>query len=1009
MKGFSFATKLIAGVITIQTVIVVVLLWNSARFIENSNLEVYEHSAHEIISAIADSLAPVISLDEKTTLAEFIATLEESGHFEYLVVKNDQGKNVASFGSIPVFSEENTLDVTEPITDESGKELATLRVGFVTSHAGLFTSDAWRGSVSIALFVVFFSALITAFVAWFYTRNLRKLREGTEAMICGDLSKEIKIDSHDEVEEVAKAVNRLASYLGKSLLELNQFKDTLDNTLDCVFMFVPDTLKLIYVNQGAIEQVGYTREELLNMSPVDIKPEFSERSFREVLAPMLTGKKQTHMFETVHKCKDGNLVPVEIFLQYVSTAGEEGRFVAIVRDITERKKVERALLKAAEGFSTPNSEEFFAELAKYLANEMEMDYSFVGEFLKSKDMVATMAVCAKGNIVDNFEYDLKGAPCRNVIGGDICYYTENIQRQFPEDTLLVDMEIESYIGVPLLSKEGAVMGLMVLLDTKPLERPTFVKSMLQIFSTRAAIELERAIADRALRASRERLARAQQIAGMGDWEWDMEKNTMRWSDQMYRTLSLASQEKPASLSLLLELAHHKDRAELRKSMQGAGSEWLTADLDYRLKVRKGPDRTVHIHAEVVVDDSGKVMKVVGTLQDITRRKSEENTLMQRQKLESLGVLTGGVAHDFNNILASIMGNANLAMEDISKDSPAHECLEDVILSSKRAADLAGQMLAYSGQGKFSSESINLSDLVSNMTRLVSAATPKHVVVKYELSGDIPPIDADANQMRQVVMNLVINAAEAIGDAGGTVTVSTGTVDISKNDFKACIDSDISEGTYVFAEVLDDGEGMDAETVSKIFDPFFTTKFIGRGLGLAAALGIARGHGGTISVKSDLGAGACFRVFYPVAITPPEKKIERHLPPRKQNNDNGNKIKTVLVVDDDSHVLDATIRMLKKAGYNVIPAHDGGEAISVFRDQHKNIDLVLMDVNMPVLRGEDAFEQMCEIQSTARVILTSGYSVKEASSRFKDAPPAGFIQKPYTYKDLVNKLKQVLTA
>lgn len=402
-----------------------------------------------------------------------------------------------------------------------------------------------------------------------------------------------------------------------------------------------------------------------------------------------------------------------------------------------------------------------------------------------------------------------------------------------------------------------------------------------------------------------------------------------------------------------------------------------------------------------MDAGGRRFAVV-IARDVTQRKELERLLLQKDKLESLGLLAGGIAHDFNNLLVGIMGNASLALEAISSNSPARAMLKDVMLASETAGNLTRQLLAYAGKGRFLVETIDVSDLVRQIHNLLGTSVPKNVTLRLELEDDLPSIEADVTQIQQLIMNLVINAAEAIGDQQGSVLLTTGVQHID-DDYIASVlaPAQISPGDYICLEVHDTGSGMTEETIEKIFDPFFTTKFTGRGLGLAAVLGIVRGHMGAIKVYSTLQQGTTFKVLFP-ATTEQTRKQETA---KEAEHSSGGE--TVLVVDDEHIVRRSAKAMLERYGYSVVLAENGREAVELYKVLGGKIDVVLLDMTMPVMGGEEAFRQLKMLRPDVRVILSSGYNEVEAVRRFTGKGLAGFLQKPYSAVTLANRIRSVL--
>ncbi|MCM0084188.1 response regulator [Geomonas sp. Red32] len=399
------------------------------------------------------------------------------------------------------------------------------------------------------------------------------------------------------------------------------------------------------------------------------------------------------------------------------------------------------------------------------------------------------------------------------------------------------------------------------------------------------------------------------------------------------------------------------------------------------------------------------------VRDITDRKRAEaeqlanvqleKQLMQAQKLESLGILAGGIAHDFNNILMAIIGNADLALRKVPKESPVCDNLAEINRSAGRAADLARQMLAYSGKGKFVVESIDLNRLVDEMLHMLKVSISKMAVLRFNPGAGLPTMEADATQIRQVIMNLIINASEAIGERSGVVAINTGWMECDRDYLvNNWMDEGIAEGSYVFLEICDTGCGMDEATKAKVFDPFFTTKFTGRGLGMAAVQGIVRGHKGSIRVYSELGKGTTFKLLFPASGKPAELLTEG------PEEDGWRGSGTVLLVDDEETVRATGGKMLRELGFEVATACDGREALERFR-LAGNVTLVVLDLTMPHMDGERCFRELKALDPGVKVIMSSGYNEQDVTQKFVGKGLAGFIQKPYKLSDLKKVIRETV--
>ena len=436
------------------------------------------------------------------------------------------------------------------------------------------------------------------------------------------------------------------------------------------------------------------------------------------------------------------------------------------------------------------------------------------------------------------------------------------------------------------------------------------------------------------------------------------------------------------------------------------------DEELNISRKDGSKIYVSLNSSAVYNEDGEILYSRSIWRDITDRKSAEDEriklekkLSEAQKMKSLGILAGGIAHDFNNLLMGIVGNADLLMMEADPGSAEEENIKEILEASSRLADLANQMLAYSGKGKFVVEVIDVNEVVKKMTKLLKASMTKKIELNYTLGEDVSPVEADTTQLRQVLMNLITNASEAIDDEEGIINVITGTLDHDE----ACVgesllNEDLEEDKYTFIEVTDTGCGIEKDSVNRIFDPFYSTKPSGHGLGLAAVLGIMHGHNGAIKVDSNPGEGTSFRILFPIH-EPLEENVEAE-PVINDDVVDLSKGGSVLLVDDEVPVLKVGSKFLEKMGFSVVTAANGVEALEMYRGQPGKIDLVILDLTMPKMGGSETFNELRKINKDVPIIICSGYSEQETTKKFSNRGLDGFIQKPYSYEKLLAAIRDI---
>jgi PAS domain S-box-containing protein len=572
-----------------------------------------------------------------------------------------------------------------------------------------------------------------------------------------------------------------------------------------------------------------------------------------------------------------------------------------------------------------------------------------------------------------------------------------------------DREILRQAGIratqstPLLARSGERLGVFSTYWGKPHELTAAEIHSLDVLARMAADLLARGRAVRRLRESEESLRLfVENVREYALVQTDLGGSITRWNRGAERLFGYARGEtlgKPLAMVLAPE-----DRPDGSVENQVAAIKAGRRSEDAGFLARRDGRRfRAHWVAEPISDDKGEILGAAIVVHDETERLRAVEVELQRQKLESVGLLAGGIAHDFNNLLTSIMGNASLVVNEIPAQWASH--LRVVIETAEVAAGLIRQLLAYSGKDESMANRLNVAEVVHETGALVQFSIPKSVQLSVAAEQRLPPVRADRAQLQQILMNLAINAGEAIGEGNaGRIKIGTTMADIDEV-FTDALGQEMTPGRYIVVEVRDTGSGMDAAILPKIFDPFFTTKFIGRGLGLAAVAGMIRGQRGAVTVESTPGRGSTFRVFLPAA---------KDLDQEAEGEQDAILQATVLVVDDELTVRDFVAAALRQRGYRVLTAGDGREAVGILEERGLDaaapaVDAVVLDLIMPVMSAREFLPVLRERWPETKVLLTSGYNEAEAKQLGAGQPGIAFLQKPYTAQRLGEAITDLLEA
>jgi PAS domain S-box-containing protein len=764
--------------------------------------------------------------------------------------------------------------------------------------------------------------------------------------------------------------------------------------------------------------------------PPEVAVEFGEQD-----RGVMNSRHPLHVEELL-TCKDGRPVWFEtIKTPLFNDHGEVVGTTGLARDITERKVREREIERLNRLYAAlselnqivvrvESREELFREVCRIIAEKAEFKVAWIGCPEPATPRIVPMASGGdEQSYLDVVEIYSDDRPeGRGPTGTCIREGNPFVVNDFAGDprvmpwlAVIGTLSLRAVAALPIRF-HGEVWGALTIYSSEP---NVFQDKELALLEEAAAAislalenlehESQRKRAEDALRESEERFrvtfeeAPVGMVIGVGD-------GVIAKANRALCSISGYCQEELLGRHVR-DLAYPEDRALsdplVKRLLAG---EIPSFTLEKRYLRKDGHFFWAQATTALAYGPDGKAAFALGVVEDITNRKRAEQEklelerrLLHAQKLESIGILAGGIAHDFNNILAGIMGYADLVKRQLPASETAQEDLDVIKKAVQRAADLTRQMLAYSGKGKFIVEPVSLSRIVEDNKKMLAMSVSKKAVVRYDLASDLPTTLADASQIHQVILNLVINASDALGEQNGVIAITTDTIQCDRASLAAlAVGNDLREGLYVRLEVSDTGCGMDQETAGKIFDPFFTTKCTGRGLGLAAVHGIVRGHKGAIRVLSEPGKGTTFQVLFPVSDTTAPLAIAKSIPAKPWHGTG-----TVLVVDDEEMVRTLASRMVEHAGFAVLTANDGEEAVRAYRQHQDEIVCVLLDLTMPKMSGEETFHALRQIRSDVRVILSSGYGKAATTERFSQLGPAGFIQKPYQFETLVARLWEAL--
>jgi PAS domain S-box-containing protein len=808
--------------------------------------------------------------------------------------------------------------------------------------------------------------------------------------------------------------------------DLPELYRLLIDTLEDTAVFLIDTAgRFATWNPGVERLLGYSESDFIGRHAAVLfipeEPGGAEQEMR------LAAERGRALDQRWHLRRDGSRLYADgTLVALKDPSGGLIGFAKILRDITDKKRAEDEQRFLAEaGAILAGSLDYDTTLANVarLAVGSLADYCIVNLLTADRrvDRVAwTHRDPARQPVMDQAFQSGPGEPASDhpvavpLLAGQSVFVPETTPEWMEHNlvypgALLVAKEfgLQSIMLVPLRGRDFTLGALVFCFDRTSGRRYTERNlGLAQELGRRAGMAVENARLYKAALESEARLKEnertlrlATEAAGVGVWSLDAATRRLAWSEQGRRLLGLPPNAEPLGYSRFMELVHPDDRVRLDAAVRESLEDGAAFDVEFRVVFPDGAVRWIASKGLAQPGDDGRPARFSGVSIDITARKLAREAAEEANRLESIAMLAGGIAHEFNNLLTGIMGNASLIGEELPPGSRAAGRVDDLLASAERAAELTRQLLAYSGKGRYVPRHLDISEQVWSIAGLLQASLPGKVRLQLELPSGLPPIEADSDQIQQVVVALVMNAGEAIKNGQGAVTVKTAAADLDLSRIHDRFPGrEIAPGPYVVLEVRDTGVGMDEFVKSRIFEPFFSTKFAGRGLGLAAVQGIVRGHGGAMEVESEPGSGATFRLFFPAAkgAGASGENGERRAAPAQG---------VILVADDEEIVRKVAKAALEKRGFQVVLAENGEIAVERFREAPSRFTAVLLDMAMPVMSGEEAMERIKSIRPDVPVIASSGYSEAEALRRFGTGI-SGYIQKPYTAAKLAGAVASI---
>jgi two-component system, cell cycle sensor histidine kinase and response regulator CckA len=725
---------------------------------------------------------------------------------------------------------------------------------------------------------------------------------------------------------------------------------------------------ILRVNQAELDLLGYTRDEYLGRNIIDFH---ADRDVIDDILRRLSSGEILHDYPARLRCKSGSLVHVLIDSSVFFDNGEFKHTRCFTRDVTNQREAHEAT----------------ARLAAIVASSTDAIIS------KTLDGVITSWNAAAARIFGYSSAEMVSQPIYRLIPAEYHDAERALLDQIRRGEPVEISEAER------ITKDGSRIHISI--SVSPIrdaqDRVVGASSIKRDIT-------ERRRAAETLRQSQERLQLALKAARMGTWWWDVPSNVLTWDTGLQKLYSLGSGETVTSYEQFINRVHADDRGFVESSVNAAlhGSGGL--DYEFRIVLPDGRVRWLADQGRVVRDQNGKLLYMTGVCMDVTERKQVEERLRQAQRMESVGQLAGGIAHEANNMMSVVLGCADYVLRRSDLSEPVRQDVEQIWTAANRTASITQQLLAFSRRQVLQPQVLDLNDTVRSLEPILTRTLGESRGLRMHLSSGLWQVRADPGQLEQVLINLTLNARDAMLD-GGRLTIETMNVVLDEAYVASKSVETLKSGNYAALIVNDTGHGMDRETLSRVFEPFFTTKGVGQGtgLGLSTVYGIVKQSGGFVWAYSEPGLGSTFKLYFPVVPAVEPTIVSPDEPPLARPNE------VVLIAEDESMVRAVMARTLRECGYAVLEASDGREALEMLVAAQGKVSLVIADVVMPGLAGRELASRLSEGWPNVPVLFTSGYTGQDVVQRGLLEDGRDFIQKPIAPEPLIRKVREMVDA